>query len=162
MSMVAGSDRTLDVGKVLQDGLGVLAQNFVPFAIMAVALEGLPAAAVAFIQLLAKTSPVAGLIGLPLLLLNLATGAILQGALIYGAMRGLEGRPVSIGDCLPAGRKRWLAMIALLISLGVLIALGSLLLIVPGIILALRWSVAGPALIMEGYGVSDAIHRSAV
>lgn len=162
MSMAAGSDRTLDVGKVLQDGLGVLAQNFVPFAIMAVVLEGIPAAANAYIQTQAATHPIAGLLGVPVVLVNLVTGAILQGAVIYGAMRGLEGRPASIGDCLTAGRKRWLSMIALLISLGLSVGLGFLFLIVPGVLLALRWSVAGPALIMEGYRVSDAMHRSAV
>ena len=162
MSMAAGSDRTLDVGRVLQDGLGVLSQNFATFAILGLVLEGIPAAAVAYTNLLDKTNPVIGLLGVPLVLLNLVTGSILQGALIYGAMRGLEGRPVSVGDCLTAGRKRWLSMLGLLISVGLLGALGFVFLIVPGVLLALRWSVAAPALVMEGYGISDAMHRSAV
>ena len=162
MSVAAGSDRTLDVGRVLQDGLGVLAQNFVPFAIMAVVLEGIPAALITYVQILARTNSILGLLLLPVGLAALVPTAILQGAIVYGAMRGMEGHPASIGDCLTAGRKRWLAMIGLMIATTLSIVLGFLFLIVPGVLMALRWSVAAPALVMEGYGISDAMHRSAV
>jgi hypothetical protein len=52
------------------------------------------------------------------------------------------------------------ALIITLITAYLGIGVASLFLIVPGVILALRWSVAGPAVAIEGNGPFDALRRS--
>jgi hypothetical protein len=52
-------------------------------------------------------------------------------------------------------------MLGLMMGAGILVFLGFILLIVPGVLLALRWSVAGPALVLEGRAIPEAMGRSA-
>jgi hypothetical protein len=52
-------------------------------------------------------------------------------------------------------------MLGLMLGSGVLIGLGFVLLIVPGVLLALRWSAAGPVLVLEGRSIPEAMGRSA-
>jgi hypothetical protein len=159
---VTGSPRRLDIGKVLTDGLGVLAQNFGPLFLMALLLQGVPSALAAWGQVLGQGNPIGGVFAAVGGLASLVTVPMLTGALIYGCMRGLEGRPVSMQECLGAGTSRWLPMLGLMIASGVLTVIGFILLIVPGVLLALRWSAAAPALVLEGRGIPEAMGRSAV
>jgi hypothetical protein len=48
-----------------------------------------------------------------------------------------------------------------MIASGILTVVGFILLIVPGVLLALRWSVAAPALVLEGRSLTEAMGRSA-
>jgi len=45
---VADPGKSLDIGKVLNDGLGVVARNFGPFFLLALLLEGIPSAVIAY------------------------------------------------------------------------------------------------------------------
>jgi hypothetical protein len=158
---VPGSARRLDIGKVLTDGLGVLAQNFGPLFLLALLLQGVPSAVAAWGQVLGRAHPLGGVFSAFGMLASLVTVPMLTCALIYGSMRGLEGRPVVMGECLQAGASRWLPMLGLAVGSGILTVLGFILLFAPGVLLALRWSVAGPALVLEGRGIADAMGRSA-
>ena len=158
---VTGSPRRLDIGKVLTDGLGVLAQNFGPLFLMALLLQGAPSALAAWGQVIGQGNPVGGVFSAVGGLASVITVPMLTGALVYGSMRGLEGRPVSIDECLRAGSSRWLPMLGLMVVTGLLAAVGLILLIVPGVLLALRWSVAAPALLLEGRSLTEAMGRSA-
>ena len=81
-----------------------------------------------------------------------------------GATRGMldstQGKPAGISDCARAGLARLGPVLAvfLLTYLGFLV--GVLLLVVPGIIVALMWSVATPALIAENLGAVRSFGRS--
>jgi hypothetical protein len=161
MSLPAGTVKRLDVGKVLTDGLGVLAQNFGPFFLLALLLQGVPSAMAAWGQVIGRGNPLGASFAAIGGLASLVTVPMLTCALIYGSLRALDGRPASIGECLRAGTGRWLPMLGLTIGAGILILLGCLLLIVPGVLLALRWSVAGPVLVLEGRGIPGAMGRSA-
>jgi hypothetical protein len=158
---VTGSTRRLDIGKVLTDGLGVVARNFGPFFLLCLLLEGVPSALFAYGQLMARASGVFSLFAIVGALASLVTVPMLEGALISGSMGDLEGRPTAMNDWLAAGRRHWprLLGLGLLTALGV--CLGLLLLIVPGVLLALRWSVAGPTVVLEGRGIQEAMGRSA-
>ncbi len=93
-------------------------------------------------------------------LVYLASGVILQAAVVHGAVVSLNGRRASFADCLSTGLKNLvpLVLIGLLMLFGIFA--GMILLIVPGIMLLVMWSVAAPACVVERTGVFGALSRS--
>lgn len=91
---------------------------------------------------------------------SMALAAILQAALVRAAIEDLNGKRPSIGDCIGTAFSLLLPVIgiAVLVSLGMM--LGLILLIIPGIILWIRWSVAVPVLVQERLGVLGSMARS--
>ncbi|KEQ51632.1 hypothetical protein [Sphingobium chlorophenolicum] len=83
-----------------------------------------------------------------------------QGGLVRAAIAHAEGERASLAQCIGTGLSVAVPLIGLsiLMILGVLV--GSMLLIVPGVILYLMWSVAVPALVAEEQGVFAAFSRS--
>ncbi len=151
----------LDIGQAIQDVLNVLVRNIGPFALLGVLLAGVPAALVAVGRLLGTVDG-----GYTILVIlggavSLVTRPILAGAVIFQAVRTLDGNPASLGEYLAAGRRRWGTMLGLTIWSGLLIGVGFIFLIVPGIYLALRWAVAGPAVVFGGRGIQDSMDLSA-
>ncbi len=70
------------------------------------------------------------------------------------------GERPSLGSCFGVAFKRALPLFLTLMLAALGIMLGYLLLIVPGIILALMWSVAMPASVLEGLGAIESLGRS--
>jgi hypothetical protein len=159
-AMERPSSGRLDLGQILQDTLNVLGRNIVPFGLLALALVGVPSILVGLGRALSKDN--GGYAVLTALggVAGLVTRPMLQGAVFYGAMRDLDGERASADDCLRAGRRRWGTLLGLTIWSGLLVGLGFIFLIVPGVILALRWSVAGPIVALEGRGIQEAMERS--
>ena len=93
-------------------------------------------------------------------LASLVISAIVQGALTRAAIGATEGKQVSFGESLGTGLRVVLPLIGLAIVTAVGVMFGLILLIVPGVILALMWSVAVPALVVERRGVFDSLSRS--
>lgn len=153
--------RPLDIGKVLTDGLGVVGRNFGPFFLMALLLEGVPSALLAYAQLMVRLNPVFAVFGVVGFVACMVTVPMMQGALVFGSVGELEGRPVSMNDCLAAGRKHWLRLLGLDLLVGLGVVIGMILLIVPGVLLALRWSVSVPELVIEERGIQESMGRSA-
>jgi len=85
---------------------------------------------------------------------------LLQAAITHGTIVSLNGGKASFGDCFSTGVRNVLPLtgIVLLAALG--IGLGFLLLVVPGVILALMWSVITPVRVAEQTGVMDTLRRS--
>jgi len=85
---------------------------------------------------------------------------LLQAAITHGTIVSLNGGKASFGDCFSTGIRNVLPLtgIVLLAALG--IGLGFLLLVVPGVILALMWSVITPVRVAEQTGVMDTLRRS--
>jgi len=113
------------------------------------------------------------LVGVPSLLLTLADahqlfinlvdlvlGQVVTITLIYGTVQSLRGNKVGIGECLSQGIGRLPAAIGVGILSGLGIAVGLILLIVPGIYLATQWAVAIPVAVVERTGVGAAFTRS--
>ena len=94
-------------------------------------------------------------------LLSLLNFAALYGGGFHAYATLREGEKVDIGDLFPAALRKMLPLmgVSLIVTLGTL--LGYALLIIPGIILALLWSVAMPALVAENLGVMESLKRSA-
>lgn len=95
-------------------------------------------------------------------LINLAVSAWLVGSIVRIVedveADGRVDHPV--GEVLGSVLPRLLPLIALQFVIGIGVGIGLVLLIVPGIILALMWIVAVPAFVVEGRGVFDSLSRS--
>ncbi len=69
-------------------------------------------------------------------------------------------RPTSIGSAYAAARGSMSRVIGISLGVGICVGLGLLLLIVPGIYLALAWSLAIPVTVLEGGGFGASTNRS--
>lgn len=82
------------------------------------------------------------------------------GAVTYGTVRHLHGERASLGRMLAVGFRRGLPVVATGFLLWLAVVLGSILLIVPGIIVMVASCLAIPAAVVERPGVVGAIRRS--
>jgi hypothetical protein len=97
----------------------------------------------------------------PVVLLSFVGTALVQGALVEAVARERQRRPRGTVTDLyrHAGRRLAdLAVVALLTGLGV--GVGLLLLVVPGLVLFTRWSLAVPAVMIEGRKPREGMRRS--
>ena len=69
-------------------------------------------------------------------------------------------RPVTIADAFSTIKGRIVELCVLVLGLGIFVGIGLLFLIIPGIYLTLRWSVAVPVAVLEQAGLRDAMSRS--
>ncbi|RAK60378.1 hypothetical protein DJ021_11450 [Phenylobacterium hankyongense] len=157
-----GAAGKLDIGRVIQELFAVLRRNFATFAILALILTGLPTALVGFLQLDMVRSGARGLSGFGAggIVSGLAA-LILQAALIYATVADLNGRPASVTDSLRTGLRVFLPLLGISILYVLAVAFGLVLLVVPGVMIAVAWCVAVPAFVIEQTGVFDAFGRSA-
>lgn len=161
MSIDSVSTKPLDIGEVLSDTFAVIGRTFVVLANLAVLLVAVPAAITIAGVALSQVSLGFAILTLIGRLATIVGMLVAYAAIFHVAMQDLHGQPVvTHGLFRTAASKFWpLLGLTLLTGLGVLAA--SLLLIVPGVILALAWSVAFPALVVEDRGVFNAFGRSA-
>jgi hypothetical protein len=124
-------------------------------------LVGVPTALLNLGNTYAEQKPAFILVALLGLVAAFVGRPILYGAVIFLTVRDLDGEPASLRECLVAGRRKWGALLGLMIVSGLAIGVGLVLLIVPGVYLALRWAMAGPSMVLSGRGISDSMARSA-
>jgi len=87
-------------------------------------------------------------------------GAVVQAALTRATVAENEGHRATFAECIAAAVRVLLPLIGLGFLFGLAIMLGTILFIIPGIIVMIMWSVAGPALVVEREGVMSAFSRS--
>ncbi|WP_404336903.1 hypothetical protein AB2M62_00585 [Sphingomonas sp. MMS12-HWE2-04] len=93
-------------------------------------------------------------------LVAMVAGAVLQAALTRATVQHLSGEKPAFGPSFAVGLSMILPMIGIGFLLGLGVALATVLLIVPGIILWLCWSVVVPVYVQEKVGVFEAFGRS--
>lgn len=86
---------------------------------------------------------------------------LLQAVLVPMVLAFDGGRRADLGGSLAAGLRTALPLLVLNILLGIALFFGLLLLLVPGVMLAVLWAVANPALVAERIGIGAAFSRSA-
>jgi|KBSSwiStaDraftv2_1062776.scaffolds.fasta_scaffold35534_3 hypothetical protein len=155
------SARKLDLGRVVRDTIAVLKKQ-APLMFGASALLYLPVylGSVLYTQSMMKAStsgdPTAALhvAASPfywlLVLLGIFLGSFMYGFQLSLSIGELEGRPPTGQEAIQVGLKRCLPVFAASILFGLGVALGAVLLIVPGIILGIMWSVTLPAIVERG------------
>jgi len=164
MSAPASYSSPFDFGGVFRNTFGTIARNPVP--LLAAALTYCLASAL--INTLGQIwaidqafTPLQGLgIGQVIGLVGSLVVCLFNFAVVPVVVADAKGEKASVGQALVAPLKMLLPALGLglVTQLGVL--LGTILLIVPGIILALMWSVAVPSMYVERLGVVEALRRS--
>jgi Membrane domain of glycerophosphoryl diester phosphodiesterase len=94
-------------------------------------------------------------------LVALGAGAVSQGGTVIAVSQVHLGRPVSIAEAFGGMKGRILSLALIMIGYWVGIGVGFLLLVVPGIILALMWALTIPVAVLEDKGLRDSVGRSA-
>lgn len=161
----------IEIGYVISRTFATIGANFPVFLVLSVLFAGIPAVVVGYItQTILWPAVMSGdestyigtmyLVQIGSWLLLVIPTYVLIGALTHGSVIYLSGGKASLGNCLGTGFGRSLPLLALglLSSLGVAFFL--LLLIVPGIMAIVRWSVAAPALVVERIGIIESFKRS--
>jgi hypothetical protein len=97
-------------------------------------------------------------------LISIAIGIVVYGvcqsAMIYGAFQDIRGRPFQIGASIRRGLIRFLPVIGAVICAGILIVVGLVLFIVPGVMLLMMFFVIVPVCVVEGLGPIKSLGRS--
>lgn len=93
---------------------------------------------------------------------SLGVMAASQGATVIAVSRVHLDRPVSISESFAGIKGRILYLALIMIGYGIGVGVGFILLIVPGIILALMWALTIPVAVLEDKGLRDSVNRSAV
>ena len=100
------------------------------------------------------------LVSLVLIVGGLAVTAASQGATFIAVSEVYLDRPSSVIGALSRIRGEVVGLIALMLTMGAGIGIGLVLFIVPGVYLALRWSLAIPVAVLEQETIGRALSRS--
>jgi hypothetical protein len=148
------------VGQVISRSFTLLFRHFLTFFIVTL---------IAFSPLLllrqgsatAETDPVQALITLGLGFVLLMVLSMFSSAIIlHGTFQDMRNRPVNLLESLKVAFRRFLPLLVLAMLESVLMVLGLILLIVPGLILYTMWLVAVAACVVERTGPWRSLRRS--
>jgi hypothetical protein len=151
------------VGRVINRSVAVLSRNFVAFFIVAV-IAYLPLVLLDRAQAVATTS---GDLTLTFILtavsfiLLMVLSMLSQAVILQAAFRDMRNQPVNLTESLRIGLRRFFPIVGLALLTGLLVGLGVLLLIVPGLILYTMWFVGLPVCVVERLGPWTSMKRSA-
>lgn len=162
---MAADDR-IDIGTVISRGFEAISLNLPAFLGLSVLLGGVPALAFAWLSgANMDDSNVFAFSGGGMALLSwlvqIVTSAFLQAIIVRSSILTLSGRDADIGGSVAAAFGLVLPLIGLSILCGLVEMIGLILLIVPGIIAYVALSVAVPAMVEEGRGITESMERSA-
>lgn len=94
-------------------------------------------------------------------LLSLAVPFLLTGALAQAVSARYLGRPMTIGQAYAAlGSRTILVLIGVSFLSAILVLIGLIFILIPGIYIAVRFTVASQAAVLERQGVTDSLRRS--
>jgi hypothetical protein len=94
-------------------------------------------------------------------LFTLVFNAFLIAIVTYGTVQDLRGRPASLGEWFRVGLSAALPTVVLTLVWYVIIGTGTILFVIPGIILMLMLWVVFPVMVMERPGIVGSLRRSA-
>jgi hypothetical protein len=163
MASMAGEQPGIDIGRVLRLGLGVVGRRFLPMAALVLVLDTAPQAAIRY-QWLVDSRSGLSVFTSPYFWMWVAAasvlGTLIPATLIRISIGDLRGRDPDVAGSLVESLKLALPLIGIAILQGLAIGIGTILLIVPGIIACLALIVAVPAFIDERLGVMESLERS--
>jgi len=161
--------RPLDTGELLDRTFSLYRNHFVLF-IGIYALPHLCVLAFQCVGLAVQGPPTrtfelsrvfAGLFwGLGAALVTMVAAAASQAATVVAVSQVHLDRPAGVMDSFSKVKNQIAGVIGLSISIGFLVGLACIAFIVPGVLLAIRWSLAVPAKVLENKNVGDSMSRS--
>ena len=146
------------VGQVLNRSFNLLSRNFLIFVVVTT-VAALPNVLITENTGRDVSGATAGWLGLSFIL-TLILQMLSQAIVLYGAFQDMRGRPVNLGEALRVAFGRLLPIIGVAICVGIGVFLGSLLLLVPGLILMTMWYVAAPVCVVAQKGPLSSMGRS--
>jgi hypothetical protein len=150
------------VDRVLVRGFSILARNAVPFGLLALAFTAPPHIyALAVDQPSEPAAATASTGSVAIFIADVLLRYLLAAALVYGTIRELRGSHVNLVECLSRGLSLVFPVVGVAILVGVATVLATLLLIVPGFIVATMLWVAVPVAVVERPGILNSLTRSA-
>lgn len=167
-STCGGGMKRFEIGEVLSQTFRITFANLLPFAIL-VGVILIPQLVLGYVQLGmadldVETDPLTTLFYAVLVMLGTLLSMVLvfvaNGAIVYGVFQNLTGKQTALQECVRVGLRRLLPVIGVALVTGLLVTLGTLMLIIPGIILYVMFIAAVPAAVIERLGVGDALTRS--
>ncbi|MEQ1633628.1 MAG: hypothetical protein ABL997_14715 [Planctomycetota bacterium] len=147
----------LRVGDLVGRSLSIYFSNFLPFALLA-ALAFAPWFAVQlYIEAnLAELDENSTALFLALAgIMSALASQMLTGALTYAVVQRLRGTSPSLGSVLAMGAKSFFRVLVVSLVVGILVGIGSVLLVVPGLILMTWFYVAIPVAVLEGKNLAS-------
>lgn len=147
------------IGQVFERSLKIYFSSFVPiFVLGLVVFAPLVFLNVAFPETMTRGS--GSLLDVVLFVLPLILGSLLSAALTSLVLEKLRGRDASIGSCLQKGFQRLPLLLVLNLLMGLIILVGMVLVLIPGLIAVIMLSVAVPVFVAERASIGDSIRRS--
>lgn len=161
-----GAQGGFSIGRVLSRAVWMVGANPAGALALGVVFGALPLTVYDYLfrALLASTVnrplmiDIVGLLGG--LLVGSVHGALAQGSFLPLAVAQHTGKGVGLGRLLGAGLRATPMLFVLGLIKGILITLGLVALVVPGVILLLFWAVASAALVDKRAGIFEALGRS--
>jgi hypothetical protein len=163
---IGTTEERFDIGRVIGRTFGLIGRNFVMFALMSIVLVGLPEFGVSALSAYAYSASYQtgatnlsgiGIIGV---IVTLVLSYALIGVITRASIDDLSGKGARLGPAAADGVRYFFPLFLVAVLTGIGVFLGLLLLVIPGIYLAVRWVVAAPALVAEAVGPTAALGRS--
>ncbi len=158
--------RPLSTSELLDRTFHLYRNNFLVF----VGIMAIPQLVVLALQLgtatlilegsLAGLGAAALLVGMAIGLASYLAVEISHAATIMAVSNLHLDRPASIGSAFSSARSSMLRVIGISIAIAIAVGIALIFLIVPGIYLALAWSLAIPVTVLEGGGLNTSVTRS--
>jgi hypothetical protein len=157
--------RPRDLGAVVSDGFAIYRQNF--WVLLALA-----AAVVVPVELIVSglglgwltsgydSSPGVGEVIVPLLSQNFVTSPLITAMALFVLLDAADGERARFGATLQRSLDLFAPVFLVVVILAIGVVTGLMLLIIPGIYLAVRWLFAPAAVIIDGKRGIDAFQRS--
>jgi len=156
-----GFQGTFEVGKILSEAFSIYFTNFIPFLLLSI-LVSIPVFGMAAYVTTLKSDPKAALtFYFVALLMIIIFSQVASAGVTYGVYQQIRGRAASLTDCLRVGLSLFFPVLAVAIVTGLAEAVGFMLCIAPGVLIALRLPLVVPVTVEERPGVVEALRRSA-
>lgn len=155
--MATTSSFSLSVGKLLGKSFDIYLRNLPAFCLLSVMVLA-PWIVLHIVANQGPSSPGLEAVGS---ILQSVLGMVLTGAVTYGVVQHMRDQKVGTGQLIAVGMQSFLRVLVTGIVTGLIIGIGMLLLVVPGLIAMVILYVAIPVAVIESKGVGDAMRRSA-
>lgn len=151
---------SFQVGRTLGTSIAVLFRNLPSFVLAAVLLS-IPMFVLGLLLGAAEDEVTIYVMAFLLVVVGLLTYLLIIAALTYGTVQDLSGRKASSGAIVSHALKALLPAIGVAIFLALIVSIGLMALIIPGLILSCVLYVALPVVVVERTGIFQSLGRSA-
>ena len=168
--------KNFDVGSVVSNTFRALRNNLVPFFLLTFIGMGIPMMFFSMWPMLLGvgeginmydptwTDDIEweGIIGpvIAIYIIYLLVVVFMYGALIQMSVNALNDRAVKLGEAMKTGLRLFFPLLAVFLLYIIGVSIGSILLIIPGIFVALGWALAMHVKVIEGGSITGALSRS--